>query len=342
MPKMTSYERVMTALEGGKPDRVPVIPFLRDWGIGHSGFNFAEILDNPCKYVHAQYRALRDLGADIIWDLMGVHAESEAMGSVLKIQEDSPPSVAQFAVNDLDKDLDKVRLPNPHRDGRLPQLLDVVHQLKALVRDEVPVVAYVQGPFRHAAMLRGTENLLKEMFKAREQCRQLLKIATDSLIIYGAALVDAGADIIMIAEPFMPKDMMSKKMADEVEPHFTRLTETLIRTGARVFLHLCGDFGDRMDTVKKIGMHGVSLDEKNDLQKAREILGPDVCVIGNVNPTGTLLSGTVDRVMTESREAIEKAGRDGAFILASGCLIPNNAPRENLEALVAAAEQSQY
>jgi uroporphyrinogen decarboxylase len=89
-------------------------------------------------------------------------------------------------------------------------------------------------------------------------------------------------------------------------------------------------------------MHGVSLDEKNDLQKAREILGPDVCIIGNVNPTGTLLSGTTDMVETESAKAIEKAGRDGAFILASGCLIPNNAPRENIEALVAAAKQSRY
>lgn len=342
MKRMTSYDRIMTSLEGGKPDRVPVIPFLRDWGIRYSGFTFAEILDNPSKYVHAQYRALRDIGADIIWDLMGIHAESEAMGSVLKIQENTPPSVEQFAINDLDKGLEKLRLPNPYKDGRLPQLLDVVRQMKALVRDEVPVVAYVQGPFRHAAMLRGSVNLLKEMLTAGEQCRQLLEIATDSLIIYGAALVDAGADIIMIAEPFMPKDMMSKKMAEDVEPHFRRLSKTLMRTGAKVFLHLCGDFGDRMDVIKKIGMHGVSLDEKNDLQKAREIIGSQVCIIGNVNPTGTLLSGTVESVITESREAIELAGRDGAFILASGCLIPGNAPRENLEALVTAAKQSSY
>lgn len=339
---MTSYDRIMTALDGGKPDRVPVIPFLRDWGIRYSGFTFAEILDNPSKYVHAQYRALRDIGADIIWDLMGIHAESEAMGSVLKIQENTPPSVEQFAINDLDKDLEKLRLPNPYKDGRLPQLLDVVRQMKALVRDEVPVVAYVQGPFRHAAMLRGSVNLLKEMLKAGEQCQQLLEIATDSLIIYGAALVDAGADIIMIAEPFMPKDMMSKRMAEDVEPHFRRLSKTLMRTGAKVFLHLCGDFGDRMDVIKKIGMHGVSLDEKNDLQKAREILGPHVCIIGNVNPTETLLSGTVESVIAESREAIELAGRDGAFILASGCLIPGNAPKENIEALVTAAKQSSY
>jgi uroporphyrinogen-III decarboxylase len=97
-----------------------------------------------------------------------------------------------------------------------------------------------------------------------------------------------------------------------------------------------------MDTIKKIGMHGVSLDEKNDLKNARQILGPNVCLIGNVNPTGTLLSGTVENVMAESKEAIDLAGRDGAFILASGCLIPSSAPLENLEALVATAKGCRY
>lgn len=342
MPGMTSYERIMIALEGGKPDRVPVLPFLRDWGIANAGFTFADILDNPSKYVYAQYRTLRELGQDVIWDLMGVHAESEAMGSQLKIQEDSPPSVVDFAVKNLPKDLEKLRLPNPYKDGRLPQLLDVVNRLKELVREEVPVVAYVQGPFRHAAMLYGTENLLKKMIRAKEDSQHLLTIATDSLIIYGAALIDAGADIIMIAEPFMSGDMMSKEMADDIEPYFARLSETLIRLGARVFVHLCGNFNDRFDTLKKMKTHGVSLDEKNDLLKAREILGPGTCLIGNVNPTQTLAYASPREVARESYRAIEKVGKGGAFILASGCLIPNNAPRENIEALVKAGRERQY
>ena len=161
--EMTSYERIMTALEGGKPDRVPVLLFMRDWATKSAGFTFSEVLENPNKYVYAQYRALRDIGADVIWDLMGFHSESEAMGSLLKIPKDGLPSVAEFAVKDLSKDVENLRLPNPHKDGRLPQLLSVVRHLKALVRGEVPVIAYVQGPFRHAAMLRGTEKLLVEM-----------------------------------------------------------------------------------------------------------------------------------------------------------------------------------
>lgn len=340
--EMTSYERMMTALEGGKPDRVPVLPFLRDWSIQHAGFTFAEVLSNPSKYVYAQYRTLRDLDADIIWDLMGVHAESEAMGSRLKIQDKAPPSVVDFAVKDLTKDLKRVRLLNPLRDGRLPQLLGVVRRIRELVDGEVPVVSYVQGPFRHAAMLYGTEKLLKEMLRGTEACTDLLNIATDSLILYGASLVDAGADIIMIAEPFMSSDMMSKRMADDVLPYFARLTETLIRTGVKVFIHLCGDFNDRFDVLKRMGTHGVSLDEKNDLGRAREVLGREICLIGNVNPTQTLLYGTPEDVTNQSRQAIKQAGKDGAFILASGCLIPGNAPKENLEALISVAKEYRY
>ena len=47
--EMTSYERIMTALEGGKPDRVPVLLFMRDWATKSAGFTFSEVLENPNK-----------------------------------------------------------------------------------------------------------------------------------------------------------------------------------------------------------------------------------------------------------------------------------------------------
>ena len=344
MPRseMTSYERIMTALDGGKPDRVPVMPFTRDWAVSQAGFTFSEVLGNPNKYVYAQYRALRELQADVIWDLMGVHAESEAMGSVLKFQDDAPPSVVEFFVEELSRDLARIRLPNPYKDGRLPELLQVVGRLKDLVRGEVPVIAYVQGPFRRAAMLRGTERLLKDTFKSGDKCQELLTIATDSLIIYGTALVNAGADLIMIAEPYMSADMMSRDLALKVESHFTRLAQTLRKTGVKVFVHLCGSFNDRLDMIKRMGTHGVSLDEKNDLAKAREVMGPETCLIGNVNPSGTIFGSTPEMVAKEAKESIDKAGRDGAFILASGCLIPKAAPKQNIEAMIQVAKETRY
>jgi uroporphyrinogen decarboxylase len=340
--EMTSYERVTIALDAGKPDRVPVIPFMRDWGMNYAGFTWGEVLRNPNKYVYAQYKTLRDMGHDVLWDLMGAHSESEAMGSVLQIQETSPPSVKEFAVKDLRRDVDKLRLPNPNRDGRLPQLLKVVRSLKALGENEVPVIGYVQGPFRHAAMLRGHENLLMDMLDEPETCQKLLGIATDSLILYGASLIDAGADLIMIAEPYLSKDIMSKGMAEAVAPHFARLARTLRKLGTRVFVHLCGVYNDRFDTIKGMEVNGVSLDEKNDLVAAREMMGLGVCLIGNIAPAETLVNGTPAKVIRESNEIIEKVGKHGSFILASGCMIPKIAPKENIEALIQVAKENKY
>lgn len=65
-------------------------------------------------------------------DFYWTHAESEAMGSRLKIPDDGPPSVAEFAENNYDEDLPKLRIPNPWKDGRLPMILEGVKRLKEL------------------------------------------------------------------------------------------------------------------------------------------------------------------------------------------------------------------
>jgi len=186
----------MTALHGGQPDRVPVVPIVREWCARQAGFRFCDILDSVEKYVYAQYACARHFGYDAVWDLLGIHAESEAMGSVLKVPDDMPPSVLEHPVKDYDKDLGKLRIPDPLRDGRLPFILEGTRRLKDLCRDQYPVIGYIQGPFRHASMLRGTEAVMRDVFKAPAKLEELLEIATESLIVYGQAVAEAGADIV--------------------------------------------------------------------------------------------------------------------------------------------------
>ena len=40
--EMTSYERVMSVLEGKKPDRLPVVPMVREWCSKEAGIEFTE------------------------------------------------------------------------------------------------------------------------------------------------------------------------------------------------------------------------------------------------------------------------------------------------------------
>ena len=76
-----------------------------------------------------------------------------------------------------------------------------------------------------------------------------------------------------------------------------------------------------------------------DIAAAKREVGDRVCIIGNIDPVGTLLLGTPEKVLEESRRCIADAGQRGGFVLAPGCGVPPNSPPENLEAMSDAVER---
>lgn len=338
--EMTPYERLMAAFELKKPDRVPVTPFVREWAVRQAGFKFSEVMTNPEKYVYSQLYAIRKYGYDMVLDLLAVHAESEAMGSVLHIPEDAAPSVKIPAVNDYSKDLPKLKIPHPRKDGRLPIILEGIRRLKEAVGGYIPVMGYVQACWRHTCMLRGTERALLDMKKNPEQLKELIEIATESLIVYAEAVVEAGADLIWVSDPTSSGDMISKKAFEEfVFPYLRREIRAIKRMGVKVFLHICGNVNDRLEIMANTGADAISVDEKVDLARAKALVGNRVCIMGNISPGVTLLQKTPKDVEDECKAALEKAMAGGGFVLASGCIVPAAVPGENIAAMVEAAKK---
>lgn len=337
--KMNSYERVMIAIKGGQPDRIPVIPSAREWCIRQAGFTFGEIMDSPEKYVFSQYYCLKEYHYDAVWDLLAVHAESEALGSKLRIADDSPPSVIEPLIQDYATDLARLRLPNPYKDGRLPKLLTIISRLKELCDGRVPVLGYCQAPFRNAAMLRGLEKVLRDTRKAPDSLRDLLEISLTGLIHWGISVAEAGADIICISDPTVSRDVMSRDMWLSFGfPYLKRLTDALKKTGCPLMLHVCGDTSDRLDTFVEAGFDVLNLDTKVDFEFARKQVGNNVCLMGNVCPITTLLYGTPTDVERESKKVMQQAGLHGKFILSSGCFLSPDTPGNNIHAMVNAAK----
>lgn len=336
---MNSYERVMATIRGDETDRVPVIPAAREWCIRQAGFKFGEILESPEKYVFSQYYCVKEYKYDAVWDLFAVHAESEALGSRLQIAEDVPPSVIEPIVKEYSTDLARVRLPNPYKDGRLPKILSIIRRLKELCEDHIPVLGYCQAPFRHAAMLRGLENVLRDTKKSPENLKELLEISLIGLLHWGIAVAEAGADIICISDPTVSRDVMSKDMWLEFGFSFLkRLVDALKKTGKPLIFHVCGDTSDRLDTFVEAGFDILSLDTKVNFELAREKVGNGVCLMGNVCPNSTLLFGTPEDVEADSQKVIKQAGLRGKFILSSGCMLSPDTPGDNIHAMVNAAK----
>jgi len=343
MSKMNAYERVMACINGERPDTVPVIPIVREWASKQAGFMFSELMESAQKHVYSQFYCAKKFGYDAVLDLSGIHAESEAMGSKVKYGENTLPTVEEPAIKDYDEDLPKLKTLNPHKDGRLPMILEGIARLKDLCERRLPVIGYVQGPFRNCTMLRGTDQWMRDIFKNKEKARRLIEIAVESQIVWGVAVAQAGADIVTLADPPSSGSSISKKvLADWSLPYLKRVCDALKKTGTKTILHVCGDISDRLEMLASVGADILQVDSKVDLSFARETLGPDQLLTGNVDPSDPLALGTPEQVYEHSKRAIEKAGKEGKLLLSGGCMISEAVPARNMEALVQAGHETVF
>jgi hypothetical protein len=132
--------------------------------------------------------------------------------------------------------------------------------------------------------------------------------------------------------------MLSPRMWDRfVWPYFRRLVYEVIEHGLMPLLHLDSKWDRELERFKELprGRCIMALDGDTDIFKAKEVLGHHMCIMGDV-PAPMLCLADPDTVFQYSSRLIRELGPEG-FILHSGCDIPENAPLENVQAMVSAA-----
>jgi uroporphyrinogen decarboxylase len=77
---------------------------------------------------------------------------------------------------------------------------------------------------------------------------------------------------------------------------------------------------------------------KIDITKARELVGPDICLMGNVPPLDVLVYGSTDDVRDAVKSCIRNHPQTGLMLSVGGGTSPGT-PRENIRALVDAARK---
>ncbi|MCR4437134.1 MAG: uroporphyrinogen decarboxylase family protein [Clostridiales bacterium] len=132
-------------------------------------------------------------------------------------------------------------------------------------------------------------------------------------------------------------DFISMKTFDKlVWPYLKEGIEVAAEYDVNAYLHLdnCWDrFIDHFLDLPK-GRCIFSPDGTTDIFKAHEVLGGHMCFQGDV-PAALFTLGTPDQVYAYSRRLIDEFSDQG-FIMGSGCSVPSNAKKENVEAWMAA------
>lgn len=163
-------------------------------------------------------------------------------------------------------------------------------------------------------------------------------ILEHNLKAYRQQIIDTHATGVWIGGWRTGPELISPAMIDEfVWPSFKAYYDLCIEMGVLPIFHLDSSWTLVLDKFKEYtpGTYVMALDSKTDIRKCREVLGPNVCILGDV-PCELLTYGTPEQVENYVTSLLDDIGPWGV-IIASGCDIPSDAKPENVLAMGEAA-----
>jgi uroporphyrinogen decarboxylase len=309
-------------------DRVPAYIFSGSCNAKLVGATIREFLQDPQVFAKAQIAAYERYKPDIMimmWDLC---MDIEAMGNELRYPEDGLSVVTKKYLDDKGK-LSSLKVPDPHKDGRLPGYLDACVETKKFVT-EAPVSAVIAGPWTIAMGLRGATNLIIDSKKDPNYVHELMRICTEATRKFTEALAEAGIGIGYSEAP-ASCDLISPSMyRDFVFPYHKDLITYFNEKKIGVGLHVCGNANPILEDLVNTGASNISVDSGTVLKKAADTFSRKAVLIGNV-PTECFLADSKEMMKNAIRACLEQAPKNSGYILAPGCEVPTVAPPEKIE-----------
>jgi uroporphyrinogen decarboxylase len=337
---VNGYRRIKAVLEGGRPDRVPVMLHNFLMAAREAGFTQRRFREDPGAIAESFIRAVETYGYDGILVDVDTVVLAEALGVPVDHPEEMParPSGAMLA------SLAGVRDLGPADVGRHPRIqvwLEAVRRLAAHFRGEVFVRGNCdQAAFSLASMVRGPAEWMMDLLDPanRRDAQALLGHCAEAAVSFLRLMAATGADMVSNGDSPAGPDLISPALyAEFAQPSERRLVEEAHRLGLPYALHICGDTTRILEPMLATGADALELDYKTDVRTAREAMRGKAVFIGNIDPSGVLALGTPALVEAKTRELLDAWAGVPGFILNAGCAIPAETPPENLKAMIAAA-----
>jgi len=340
---MTGLQRCQTVLAGGMADRVPVVPQTFMFAAETAGIKVGAFAHSASKMVEAQLVSQAKYGYDGCVIDFDDATLAEACGAKVIFREDEPAIVdeADLVVKDL-RDVERLRLPDPWKDGRLPIWLEATRLLKDRIGDHVFIMGRAdQGPFSLACLLRGPQQFMMDLLdeESEQGVHALIDYCRRACAVFALAQKEAGAHATSIGDAFAGPNLISPEMYRKfaLEPEM-RLTEEVQAAGIPFSLHICGNTNGIIADMGRVGAKILEVDWQLDMAVARRAVPASTVLMGNINPSDPMAFGTPEQVEAAVRGILDATGGRGVF-LSSGCAMGRNTKPENMRALMAAAEK---
>jgi [methyl-Co(III) methanol-specific corrinoid protein]:coenzyme M methyltransferase len=331
--QMSPKRRFLTALLGGKPDRLPVgnvvsVATVEQMQRVDAWFpdahNDAELMARLAAAGHTL------LGYDTVMPVFSVTQEAAALGCVVDWgQTDQMPTVRSHPFAQVD---DFAYPKDWLQANSIQVVLKALRLLRERLGDQVVVVGKVMGPWTLSYHMMGMEEFLIATKLDPDRARRSLETLKQVSLAFARAQIQAGADIICLADHASGGIVSPLAYRDFLLPLHQELFSAI---GAPGVLHCCGNTTDRVKYFAESGVDCYHFESQVDIDSAVAEARGRMTLMGNINNPTVLLQGSPEDV----RVACQKAIQAGVQILSPECAVPLTTPLENLKALVSSAVQ---
>jgi uroporphyrinogen decarboxylase len=215
-------------------------------------------------------------------------------------------------------------------------VMDAVRLVRDQLPEDVPLIGFAGAPFTVGSYLieggssRSHVHAKGLMYRDASIWHELMDRLVDVTIDYLLGQVEAGAQAIQLFDSWVG-ELHPLDYQRYVQPHSTRVLSALANTGVPT-IHFGTGTATILSLMKEAGGDVIGVDWRTPLDQAWELLGDEVAVQGNMDPTALfahsdVLEEHVDRVL----EAAD--GRPGHIFNLGHGILPNT-PVEAVEAVV--------
>jgi len=317
--------------EQGKRIVAPLVGFP---GVSMIGSSIKLAQQNYGEHYKVLKKIVDEFSPDIIFPLMDLSVEANAVGRYTLFPKEDSATVPKekFTL----KDLENFRKINISFDSRVNCYVDTMKLMKISLPANIMKGAYVTGPYSLAGLIMGAGEAAMSTITDEETLKQLCDYTTDVISKYIRMLILAGAECICILEPtavMLGPEQFEKYSAS----YISHINDSFRYSGISTIYHTCGNTMHLIDKMVLSGVDGLSLDSREvgvSLKKVAEMVDGKVAVIGNINPSATILHGTPEKVKEEVNELLDEMEPYPNFILSTGCDLPQETPYENIKAFM--------
>ena len=325
---MKGFELIKNAMQLQEVERIPWVPFVGAHAGRLLGLTAAEYLKSTDHIVNGVNKAIELYNPDGIPVAFDLQIEAEALGCKLAWADDNPPAVVSHPLME-GANVEDLEVPCRCK-GRIADVMEATRKLREQHPD-IALYGLITGPFTLALHLLGTD-IFMQMMMEPDKTHKLMCFTTDVAKMMAGNYIEAGADVIAVVDP-MTSQIDPVSFETFVSPYIKEINDFIREADALSSFFVCGNARQNIEVMCETKPDNISIDENIPLDFVKSMsLKHKVSFGGNIKLTVVLLMGDEEASRRDALECMDIGGKKG-FILAPGCDLAMDTPKENLVAV---------